>query len=206
MCPLKAFCKIRTAFIPIADSLSFSLRGLGREGFPGGSSGKESASNAGDLGLIPGSERSCGVGIVTYSRIISWRIPQTEETGGLQSMGWQRVGHDWATKIFAFVKERGARRERAHIPDGINWFLCSVFCNWKSWNTRKKDGKDLRFLERKGGEETAKKRERDRKKEKEGEIGRKGEKKKKEGKSLEERMIDTDTEDRMGELNIRSNF
>ena len=48
---------------------------------------------------------------------------------------------------------------------------------------RKTDGKDLRFLERKGGEETTKKRERDRRKEKEGEIGRKGEKKKKEGKS-----------------------
>ena len=87
MCPLKAFCKIRTAFTLTADSLSFSLRRLGRQGFPGGSSGKESASNAGDLGLIPGSERSCGVGMVTYFRIIAWRIPQTEETGGLQSMG-----------------------------------------------------------------------------------------------------------------------
>ena len=94
MCPLKAFCKIRTAFILIADSLSFSLRELGREGFPGGSSGKESASNAGDLGLIPVSERSCEVGIVTYSRIISWRIPQTEEPGGLQSIGLQRVGYN----------------------------------------------------------------------------------------------------------------
>ena len=31
-------------------------------GFPGGSDGKESASNAGDLGLVPGSERSSGEG------------------------------------------------------------------------------------------------------------------------------------------------
>ena len=26
----------------------------------------------------------------------AWKIPQTEELGGLQSMGLQRVGHDWA--------------------------------------------------------------------------------------------------------------
>ena len=30
--------------------------------------------------------------------ILAWRIPWTEETGGLQSMGSQRVGHDWVTK------------------------------------------------------------------------------------------------------------
>ena len=31
------------------------------------------------------------------SSILAWRIPWAEESGGLQSMGWQRVGHDWAT-------------------------------------------------------------------------------------------------------------
>ena len=29
-----------------------------------------------------------------HSRILAWRIPRTEEPGGLQSMGSQRVGHD----------------------------------------------------------------------------------------------------------------
>ena len=29
-----------------------------------------------------------------HSRILTWKIPWTEEPGGLQSMGWQRVGHD----------------------------------------------------------------------------------------------------------------
>ena len=33
-------------------------------------------------------------GMTTHSSILAWRIPQTEELGGLQSMGWQRVGHD----------------------------------------------------------------------------------------------------------------
>ena len=32
--------------------------------------------------------------MATRSSIIAWRIPRTEETGGLQSMGLQRVGHD----------------------------------------------------------------------------------------------------------------
>ena len=33
-------------------------------------------------------------GIATYSSILAWRIPWTEETGGIQSMGSQRVRHD----------------------------------------------------------------------------------------------------------------
>ena len=36
-------------------------------------------------------------GIATHSSIIDWEIPWTEEPGGLQSMGSQRVRHDWAT-------------------------------------------------------------------------------------------------------------
>ena len=34
---------------------------------------------------------------VTHSSIMAWRIPRTEEPGGLQSMGSQRVGQDWAS-------------------------------------------------------------------------------------------------------------
>ena len=33
-------------------------------------------------------------GTATHSRILAWRIPRTEDPGGLQSMGMQRVGHD----------------------------------------------------------------------------------------------------------------
>ena len=32
--------------------------------------------------------------MATHSSILAWRIPWMEETGRLQSMGWQRVGHD----------------------------------------------------------------------------------------------------------------
>ena len=33
-------------------------------------------------------------GMASHSSILAWRIPWTEEPGGLQSMGSQRVGHD----------------------------------------------------------------------------------------------------------------
>ena len=56
-------------------------------GFPGDSDGKESAYNAGDLGSIPGPGRSLEKGTATHSRILAWRIPWTEEPGGLQLKG-----------------------------------------------------------------------------------------------------------------------
>ena len=61
--------------------------------FPGGSVCKESACNAGDLGLITGSGRSPGEGNSKLLRY-SWKVPWTEEPGRLQSMESQRVRHD----------------------------------------------------------------------------------------------------------------
>ena len=49
---------------------------------PGGSDGKESACNAGDLGSIPGSGRAPGEGNTSYSSILAWIIPWTEEPCG----------------------------------------------------------------------------------------------------------------------------
>ena len=55
---------------------------------------KESACNAGDLGLIARLECSLEKGMAPHSSILAWRIPWTEEPGGLQSMGSQRVWYD----------------------------------------------------------------------------------------------------------------
>ena len=41
-----------------------------------------------------GQEDPLEEGITTHSSILAWRIPWTEELGGLQSMGLPRVGHD----------------------------------------------------------------------------------------------------------------
>ena len=77
---------------------------LGR-GFPDGSYGKESACNAGDLGLIPGLGRSPGKGNGNPFQYLAWRIPWMEEPCVLQSVELQRVGHGWITNTFTFTWE-----------------------------------------------------------------------------------------------------
>jgi len=44
--------------------------------------------------LSLGQEDPLERGMATHSSILAWRISWTEEAGGLQSMGSQRVGHD----------------------------------------------------------------------------------------------------------------
>ena len=66
-------------------------------GFPGGAEVKNLPANAGSkriLGSIPGLEDTLEEEMATHSSILSWRIPWTEEPGGLQSMGSQRVKHN----------------------------------------------------------------------------------------------------------------
>ena len=67
-------------------------------GFPDGSADKESACNVGDTGksgLMAESGRSPGEGNGNPLHILAWEIPWTEEPGGLQPTGSQRVGHAW---------------------------------------------------------------------------------------------------------------
>ena len=45
-------------------------------------------------------EDSLEKGMATHSSILAWRIPWTEEPGGLQSMGSQSVRQDWVTNTF----------------------------------------------------------------------------------------------------------
>ena len=61
--------------------------------FPGGSDGKESS-----LGWEDPLEK----GVETHPSILAWRFPWTEEPGGLQSIGSQRVWHNWATNFPTF--------------------------------------------------------------------------------------------------------
>ena len=62
--------------------------------------------------------------MATHFSILAWEIPWTEEPGGLQSMGLQRVGHEGATNTFTYTythvsiyvcvceRERGKESER----------------------------------------------------------------------------------------------
>ena len=66
-------------------------------GLPRWLSGKESTCQAGDMGWEDsqslGWEDSLEEEMATYSSILAWKMPWTEQHGGLQSIGWQRVPH-----------------------------------------------------------------------------------------------------------------
>ena len=47
-----------------------------------------------EAGSTPGSERPLEEGVASHSSILVWRVPRTEEPGGLSSMESKRVGHD----------------------------------------------------------------------------------------------------------------
>ena len=67
-----------------------------------------------DLNLFLGVETGIGVnggktrlglgcGMASHSGVLAWIVPRTEEPGGLQSTGSQRVGHNCVTSTFAFT-------------------------------------------------------------------------------------------------------
>ena len=66
-------------------------------GSPGGSDSKESACNTGHTGLIPESEDSLRKEMATHFSILAWRIPGTQETGGLYS--------PWVTKSWTQLSD-----------------------------------------------------------------------------------------------------
>ena len=51
---------------------------------------------------IPGWEDPLEEGMATHSSILAWRIPWTEEPGGLQSMELQWVRHDWSDLVHTY--------------------------------------------------------------------------------------------------------
>ena len=68
-------------------------------GFPGGAAVKNLPDDARASSLTPGSEGPPGEGkMASHSSMLAWEIPETEEPGGLQSVGLQRVGRDLVTK------------------------------------------------------------------------------------------------------------
>ena len=95
--------------------------------FPGDSDGKASAYNAGDPGSVPGLGRSSGEGNGNPLQYSCMEIPWMEEPGRLQSMRWQRVGHDcYCTVSSLFVEwDTWVLHVESEYPNqGLNlWFL-----------------------------------------------------------------------------------
>ena len=93
---------------------------------------KNPTANAGDLrdaASIPGSGRSPVEEMATHFSILAWRIPWTKESGGLQSIGLQRVGHNWSicacihaftySLFFRFPSHLGHNRTLNRVPCSI---------------------------------------------------------------------------------------
>ena len=62
----------------------------------------------------PGCEDPLEKGMAAHSNILAWRIPWTEEPGGLQSMESQRTGHDWGTKTHS-IYAKSTKRKKAGV-------------------------------------------------------------------------------------------
>ena len=70
----------------------------------------------------PGWEYALEEGMATHPSILAWRIPWTDEPGRLQSMGLQRVGHNWndLAHIYLFLAVLGLSRcEGLFSLDGV---------------------------------------------------------------------------------------
>ena len=55
------------------------------------------------LNFQPSSSQLTEKAMAPNSSTLAWKVPWTEEPGGLQSMGLRRVGHDWATSLSLFT-------------------------------------------------------------------------------------------------------
>ena len=93
---------------------------------------KASVYNVGDPGSIPGLRRSPEEKeMAIHSRTIAWKIPWTEEPVRLQSMGSQRVRHDWVTSLslFHFTTRNGLTlgQQKQQMPRAV--FLIPHFPN-----------------------------------------------------------------------------
>ena len=78
--------------------------------------------------------------MATHSSILAWSIPWTEESGRLQSMGSQRVGHDWATSLSFFLywfKVHGPLHNKGNYKQGEKkaFRMGENNCKWSNWKT-----------------------------------------------------------------------
>ena len=90
------------------------------KGFPAGTSGKEPTSQCRRHKMWVGSlgqEDPLEEAMATHSRILAWRIPWTEEPGGLQSIRSQRVRHNWidSTHTHTHTHTHTLEKSKDHI-------------------------------------------------------------------------------------------
>ena len=77
--------------------------------------------------------------MATHSSTLAWKVPWTEEPGGLQSMRSRRGGHDWATSLslFTFMRWRGKWQPTpVFLPGEFQGQVSLVGCRlWGCWES-----------------------------------------------------------------------
>ena len=93
-----------------------------------------------------------------HSSTLTWRIPWREEPGGLQSMGSQRVRHNWATSLslFTFMHWRGKWQPTPVFLPGESWGRgslvgCRLWGPTESDTTEQLNSENLRYPLQFGG-------------------------------------------------------
>ena len=80
--------------------------------------------------------------MATHSGILAWKISWTEKPGGLQSMGLQRVGHDWATNTNALFINYLINLKSVHTGSTVEFLILNVSVSdewiWCPDNLKKK--------------------------------------------------------------------
>ena len=71
--------------------------------------------------------------MATHSSILAWRIPWTEEPGGLQSMGSQKVEHDWVTNTCIYIYSFSWAFQVTQF--GLVAQLCPTLCHPMDYST-----------------------------------------------------------------------
>ena len=70
--------------------------------------------------------------MVTHSSSLAWKIPWTEKHGRLQSMGLQRVGHDWATSLHFYPV---ILQLYCDIEDALSLNIWVEMNEWMKWSS-----------------------------------------------------------------------
>ena len=113
-------------------------------GFPWWLRGERIHCNAGHLVWPLGQEDSPETGMATHSSIHTWRIPWTEEPGGLQSTGSQRIGHDgsdWSQRVHWQTPGAGLVLREAdalwlHVGHALHWYSPTLSCGTRHFRRK----------------------------------------------------------------------
>ena len=82
---------------------------------------KNVPANVGDMGSILGLEDPLEEEMATHSSILAWKIPWTEESGRLESMESQRIGHDLVTEY--------AHNIPLYVYVYVYMYICICYCS-----------------------------------------------------------------------------